>query len=105
MIIPFEKQEISGKIETTYGTKNEIISTGYLFEKIGSLYPEPSAKVCLYQILVGGKEQLVRCLNRKNPPISNFLIKPYQIDIKEPTVRAYFYKNNLNNSQTIDLTD
>lgn len=105
LIIPFQKQEISGKIETTYGTKNEIISTGYLFKKMGSLYPEPSAKVCLYQILVEGKEQLVRCLNRKNPPISNFLIKPYQIDIKEPTVRAYFYKNNLNNSQTIDLTD
>lgn len=105
LIIPFEKQEISGKIETTYGTKNEPISTGYLFKKTGSLYPEPSAKVCLYQILVEGKEQLVKCLNRKNPSISNFLIKPNQINVKEPTVKAYFHKDDLINSQTINLNN
>lgn len=101
--IPFQDVSIIGKVKTKYGkNKDKDTETFYIFRKTAYLDPEPTARVCLYQILVDGKERLIRCLNRENPLISNFFIKPDVINIEKPTVKAYFH--NLDSKNLISDT-
>ncbi|MDD2840362.1 MAG: hypothetical protein PHY80_04540, partial [Rickettsiales bacterium] len=104
--IDFNKIETTGDIDTLFGTPTETIETSYVFKKTNQLYPNPSARVCLYQILTSGNKQEIKCLKRRNPEIGNFVIKPYNVEIENPTVNAYFHDEDLAGVTTVlNLSD
>ncbi|HSQ97422.1 MAG TPA: hypothetical protein VLL98_01755 [Rickettsiales bacterium] len=102
--IPFAATEITGSMTTEFN--GEDITANYVFRKTSKYYPAPSARVCLYQVLTSGTEQQIKCLNRVNPEISNFVIKPYNVNITSPLVNAYFHEEDLTDVTTaLDLDD
>ena len=80
------------KISTKFNGEN--IETTFKLEKLSQFYPEPSATVCLNQVLSGEVEQQIKCLARANPKLTNFVIKPSTngINKSDPYIHAFFYK-------------
>lgn len=102
--IPFNASRVTGSLTTEFN--DEDITANYVFRKTSKYYPTPSARVCLYQVLPSGTEQQIKCLNRKNPKISNFVIKPYNVKIADPMVNAYFHEQDLTGvSEALNLSD
>ena len=104
--------------------RNEKLCTSYYLEKGATIYPAPSANVCLKQInncnciqssnglFQCGTDnqdnitvQKIKCFTRKNPSPYYFLIKPVSdsINTMTPYANAYFYnrKNSTNSTEPL----